>query len=68
MATFTTIIKLLPLIISMIKQLLAAINAGLDKVHMEIDLSNFKKAEAKAEATKDTSDLENIFRGANDKK
>jgi hypothetical protein len=63
MATFITIIKFLPELFSMIKWISAMLKAGKSELDIKASLKVFDSALTKATETKNTSDLENIFRG-----
>lgn len=55
--------KFLPELVSLIKFLSAKIEEGIEEAKLRNALKEFNIAMNKAVATKNTSDLENIFRG-----
>ena len=59
----TGIISNLPEIISGLKSLFSAIELGAETVTVTFKLKKFQNAADKAKDTKDTGDLEDIFRG-----
>jgi hypothetical protein len=63
MSTFLTIIKFLPELVSLVKWLSQKISEGVDEAKLRAALQQFDKALDKAIKTKDTTDLENVFRG-----
>lgn len=52
----------LPALIDAVKQLSNAINAGVKEIHIHVQLGKFDDAAQIAQAQKDTSQLENLFK------
>jgi enamine deaminase RidA (YjgF/YER057c/UK114 family) len=63
MSYFSIIVKFLPELIALVKYLSKKIEEGVSEAQLRSALKQFDSALDKAIATKDTSDLEDIFRG-----
>lgn len=63
MSTFITLIKFLPEIVALVKYLSKKLSEGISEAQLRAALKQFDTALDKAIKTKDTSDLEDIFRG-----
>ena len=63
MSTFLTFIKFLPELIELVKYLSKKIDQGVDEAKIRASLKQIDGALDKAISSKDTSDLEDIFRG-----
>jgi hypothetical protein len=65
MAELWAFLKFLPEIWGLVKWLSQKISEGVDEAKLRAALSQFDKSLEKAIKTKDTTDLENVFRGKN---
>lgn len=63
MATLWALIKFLPELVSIIKLITKKISEGVDEAQIRASLKAFDAGLEKAIKTKDTTDLENVFRG-----
>lgn len=63
MAEIWAFLKFLPEIWALVKWLSQKISEGVDEAKLRAALNQFDKALDKAIKTKDTTDLENVFRG-----
>lgn len=57
------LITSLPAIIEALKQFSAAIQSGVREINIHVQLGKFDDAAQIAQSKKDTSDLENLFKG-----
>lgn len=61
MAALWKFITLLPTLLEVYQKLSAAVDAGMKELNIVVQLKKMDDAEAKAKATKDTSDLQGLF-------
>jgi hypothetical protein len=63
MATLWTLLKFLPELVAILKAITKKVSEGIDEAQIRASLKAFDAGLSKAIETKDTTDLENVFRG-----